>query len=60
MFTFDYEDDETLNVYLNGKLVIGANHDIDGWAGMERIRDTVERIAEILGEKVVENGDANI
>lgn len=52
-FELRKEDDETLEVFLNGKEVGHANHDSDGWSGMESLESLVERVAEVLGLSVV-------
>lgn len=41
-------DDETMEVHLNGQYVGSANHDSDGWAGMESLEDLVTNVAEVL------------
>jgi hypothetical protein len=41
-------DEESLRVYLNGKYVISANHDNDGWHGISAIKNTINTIADIL------------
>lgn len=53
-FAFVRDDDETLEVYLNGTLVANANHDEHGWAGMGLLEDAIENIAKVIGAKVIE------
>lgn len=42
-------DDESMTVFLNGKEVGSANHDSDGWKGMETVEEIVTEIAKVLG-----------
>ena len=41
-------------VFLNGKEVASANHDEDGWSGMEKVEEIVKSIAGVLKIPVVE------
>lgn len=47
-FVLSKSDDENLTVFLNGKEIASANHDTDGWAGMEAIEELVTKIAKAL------------
>jgi hypothetical protein len=53
-FIFEREDDETLKVFLNGTEVGSANHDSDGWAGMESLESLARGIAKVLHIPVLE------
>lgn len=46
------DGDETVFIHLDGELLISPNHDDDGWAGMKRIIQTVEKIAAATGLRV--------
>jgi hypothetical protein len=48
-FEIRWENDDRFDVYLNGKYVTHADHDLDGWAGMSHVSDTCASVAEILG-----------
>ena len=47
-------DNETVEYRLNGEVLITANHDDDGWSGMERIDDLISSIARKLGAEISE------
>ena len=53
-FVITRQDEENIEITLNGKFVASANHDSDGWAGMETLEDAVKRIGEILNIPVIE------
>jgi hypothetical protein len=46
-------DDERVVVMVDGKEVAFANHDDDGWAGMENCVNTATAVAKALGAEVV-------
>lgn len=46
-------DGETTEYLLDGHHLITANHDTDGWTGMERINDVIQSIADRLEIKVI-------
>jgi hypothetical protein len=47
-FVLKRDDDENLTVLLNGTEVGSANHDEDGWGGMESMETLVKAIAAVL------------
>lgn len=49
-------DEETLVITLDGKPFARANHDEDGWAGMERVETTARKAAKAAGW-TVEDGE---
>ena len=53
-FVINHEDDENVTVFLNGKQVGSANHDEDGWSGIEKVEKIVKSIAGVLKIPVVE------
>ena len=53
-FILEREDEETLKVFLNGEEVGSANHDEDGWAGMESLESLVRGIAKVLRIPILE------
>jgi len=53
-FIFERPDDETLKVFLNGVEVGSADHDQDGWAGMESLESLARGIAKVLRIPVLE------
>lgn len=53
-FVKKYIDDEHVEYSLNGEVLITANHDDDGWEGMERIEGLINSIAQLLDVEVVE------
>lgn len=48
-------DEETLIITLDGKPYERANHDEDGWAGMERVERGARRAAKEAGWIIEEN-----
>ena len=57
-FTLRRPDDETLIILLNGREVGSANHDSDGWQGMESLEELVKGIAGVLNIPVeTDNGE---
>jgi len=51
-------DGESFKVYLNGVQVGDADHDKNGWAGMEDVTEIVLRIArEIKAEVAFQDGE---
>lgn len=53
VFKIKRPDEETMVFLVNGKEVGEANHDNDGWAGMDTARSLFERIAHAVGAKIV-------
>jgi hypothetical protein len=53
-FVLKREDEEHVEVLLNGVEVASANHDEDGWGGMEVVVNLVHAIAGVLGIPVEE------
>jgi len=49
-------NDETLQIKLDGVIIAEPNHTDDGWAGMTRQLELVQRIADHLGFRV-DNGN---
>jgi DNA gyrase/topoisomerase IV subunit B len=49
-----YEDDEHIEVQVDGKGVAWANHDEHGWSGMDSVIKTAFAVARALGVEVVE------
>jgi len=47
-------DEENIEVALDGQYISSANHDSDGWAGMETLEKTIRRIGEVLCIPVIE------
>ncbi len=45
-------DDENIEILINGKVVAYANHDEDGWVGMEKVEGLVDIFAKALGLNV--------
>jgi hypothetical protein len=46
-------DDESVEIYVDGKEIASANHDADGWNGMGRLVDAAQAIARALGADIV-------
>lgn len=46
-------DDEDIEFLIDGRTISYANHDDDGWHGMEKLTNMFEEIADALGEEVV-------
>jgi hypothetical protein len=44
----NYEDDESVTIYVNGKEVANANHDEHGWAGIVGIVQAFKKTAKVL------------
>lgn len=44
-------DEEHIEIFVNGEWVCSADHDGDGWAGMEKVEVLAESIAKKLGIK---------
>ena len=44
-----HPNDEYFEVLVDGKYIGFANHDEDGWAGMDKIEKLVEALAKALG-----------
>ena len=42
-------DEEHIEVFVNGEWVCSADHDEDGWAGMEKVEALAASIAKKLG-----------
>ncbi|KKM66823.1 hypothetical protein LCGC14_1477380 [marine sediment metagenome] len=42
-------DEEHIEVLVDGEWVCSADHDEDGWAGMEKVEALAESIAKKLG-----------
>jgi len=53
-FILRRDDDETLTILLDGEEVGSANHDEDGWKGMETVEDLVKAIGRVLDIPVEE------
>lgn len=53
VFMIRRPDEEHMRFYVNGVQVGEANHDNDGWAGMDTASSLFERIAEELGVEVI-------
>lgn len=49
-----YEDDEHLEVQVDGIGVAWANHDEHGWGGMDSVVKAALAVARVLGAEVVE------
>lgn len=45
-------DEESFQVFFNEQLVASADHDKNGWAGMEDVENIIVRLAELLGASV--------
>lgn len=58
--TMTWNSDEVCEIAVNGEDVIAMNHDRHGWDGMEAIRSTVAKIADIMGGQVVIVGEEGI
>lgn len=43
------EDGESFNVFLNNVAIGGADHDKNGWAGMEDVENLIQSISSVLG-----------
>ncbi|MEX3764412.1 hypothetical protein [Paraburkholderia phenoliruptrix] len=54
VFTVKRVHDERVDYSLDGELLVSANHDDHGWAGMEEIDKLVKLIAGKIGADVVE------
>jgi hypothetical protein len=54
--TFEWPDDETLAVLVDGQRVASACHDEHGWAGIEAVTTAVVAVAKALGAEV-DGGD---
>lgn len=52
VITFDWVDDETCDIYLDGVHVGKMDHGAHGWDGMIGIRDVVTNIADALGYRI--------
>lgn len=52
--TINREDDEHIEFLIDGESVGSANHDNDGWAGMETAENLVTNIAIKLGFEIEE------
>lgn len=48
------DGDERFEVWLDGKRLMGFNHDEHGWSGIEAAIDLTKAIAESLSAKVKE------
>lgn len=55
--TINRPDEESIEILIDGEVVGGANHDTDGWSGMERVEKMAMRIAKKLGMEVDETFD---
>lgn len=54
---FNYDDDESFSVWLDGQFVINVNHDEHGWDGMICVKTALENVAKIRGwTEVEQNG----
>lgn len=47
--TIRYPYDERMDVYVDGRHVGTADHDNDGWVGMETVYDVVVKMTDVLG-----------
>lgn len=56
-FTITDDGDEAVSIKLDGEELITPNHDTDGWAGMSRIIELVEKIAAALDIRVQNDQD---
>lgn len=48
-FTIKQPNEERIEIFLNGEYIGFANHDEDGWSGMEKVEKIVKKIANKLG-----------
>jgi hypothetical protein len=46
------DGDEQVFIHFDGELIATPNHEADGWSGMTRIIDAVEKMAEHMGIRV--------
>lgn len=51
---FHHLNEESFDILLDGVEIGSANHDNDGWAGMQAIKDVVTAMAHRLGVEVTE------
>ena len=49
------EDDESVEIWIDGNFIMSANHDEDGWSGMEMLETTARNIAKQLNLNIVES-----
>ena len=49
-------DDESLEILVDGKSICSANHDEDGWQGMDAVGDLARNMAKALGVSFEEIG----
>lgn len=47
----NYGDNEIQELRLNGQCLAFIDHEEDGWSGMEKVREVLERVAKMLGGK---------
>jgi len=41
-------DDESIEIFVDGECICYANHDEDGWSGMEKVESLAEDMAKKL------------
>lgn len=56
-FKITDDGDETVSIKLDEEELITPNHETDGWAGMSRIIELVEKIAAALDIRVENTQD---
>lgn len=54
-----WEDDETVTIMVNGKVVLGVDHDEHGWAGMRAAIGAATAVGRALGAVVETEGVPN-
>lgn len=50
--TITHISDEEVSYKLNGTHLLTANHDDDGWSGMERVNSMMMAVAKEIGAEV--------
>lgn len=55
-----YDSDESFEIRAKGVYVGSADHDRDGWSGMEHIREILQAVAKELYLDFTEKGDPNV
>jgi hypothetical protein len=43
-----HKNDENVEIRVDGRFVISANHDEHGWAGMNLVKQTAKRMYDVL------------
>ncbi len=56
----NYNTDESFEIRANGVYVGSADHDRDGWSGMEHIREILQGVARELYLDFEERGEPNV